>query len=55
MVCFADIAYPKSGKQTVSLGVTLTEENDTLDALCTRVDMALYEAKESGKSKAVIM
>ena len=55
MVRFADIDYPRSGKQTVSLGVTLSEENDTLDALCTRVDMALYEAKESGKSKAVIM
>lgn len=53
--CFADIAYPKSGKQTVSLGVTQAGENDTLDALCTREDMALNEAKESGKNKAVVI
>lgn len=36
--------------QTVSLGVTQAKLRDTVDTLCTRVDMGLYNAKESGKN-----
>lgn len=36
--------------QTVSLGVTEAKADDTVDALCSRVDHAMYEAKHAGKN-----
>ena len=39
--CFANIHFPSARPQTISLGVTQAQEEDTLDSLCTRVDMAL--------------
>ncbi len=53
--CFAEIDFPNSGIHTVSLGATQAREDDTLDSLCTRVDTALYNAKESGKNRAAIL
>ena len=52
---FADTDFPKSGNQTISLGVTQARTDDTLDTLCTRVDEALYKAKQTGKNKAVVI
>ncbi len=51
--CFANISFPSAKSQTLSLGVTQAQENDTLDTLCTRVDMALYKAKKEGKNRVV--
>lgn len=52
---FSNMRFPAAGSQTVSIGVTQARENDTLDTLCTRVDMALYEAKKSGKNKVIVV
>ncbi len=51
--CFANIHFPSARPQTISLGVTQAQEEDTLDSLCTRVDMALYKAKKEGKNRVV--
>lgn len=53
--CFASIHYPSARPQTISLGVTQALEEDTLDTLCTRVDMALYKAKKEGKNRVVAL
>lgn len=52
---FANTTYPNVRPQTVSLGVTQALADDTLDKLCTRVDMALYKAKKSGKNRVVVI
>lgn len=36
--------------QTISLGVTQAKPWDSSDSICTRADMGLYNAKESGKN-----
>ena len=41
--------------QTISLGVTKANPDDTVDSLCSRVDKALYKAKKSGKNKVEII
>ncbi|MCH5192932.1 MAG: GGDEF domain-containing protein [Oscillospiraceae bacterium] len=52
---FAGIKFTASGSQTVSVGVTEANPEDTFDILCTRVDTALYEAKKTGKNKVVTL
>lgn len=52
--CFAQTAFEQAPPQTVSIGVSLAREEDTLDTLCVRVDEALYEAKQTGKNKVVV-
>ena len=51
---FANTKFPGIRPQTVSLGVTQARVEDTVDSLCTRVDMALYKAKKSGKNRVEI-
>lgn len=51
---FANTNFPGIKPQTVSLGVTQARPDDTLDALCTRVDTALYRAKKNGKNRVEI-
>ncbi len=53
--CFANTSFPLVRSQTVSLGVTQTNGEDTLDSLCSRVDSALYKAKKTGKNKVVVI
>jgi len=52
--CFANKDFPGIRPQTVSLGVTQARAEDTLDTLCTRVDMALYKAKKGGKNRVAV-
>lgn len=52
--CFANTNFPGIRPQTVSLGVTQAREEDTVDSLCTRVDLALYKAKKGGKNRVEI-
>ncbi len=52
---FAATVFPAIAPQTVSLGVTRAREDDTLDALCTRVDKALYQAKREGKNRVIVL
>ncbi|WP_298481590.1 diguanylate cyclase [uncultured Ruminococcus sp.] len=53
--CFADTAFPAATNQTVSLGVTQAKDDEDLDALCIRVDSALYQAKKTGKNRVNVM
>lgn len=53
--CFANTDFPAARPQTISLGVTQVKKDDTLDSLCTRVDMALYKAKKEGKNRVVVL
>ena len=50
---FASISFKKAGRQTISLGVSQAREGETADALCSRVDDALYKAKANGKNQVV--
>ena len=52
---FAAVSYEKAGNQTVSLGVTQFKEGEDADALCSRVDKALYTAKTGGKNRVVTL
>ncbi|MDE7428484.1 MAG: diguanylate cyclase [Lachnospiraceae bacterium] len=51
---FANTKFSGIRPQTVSLGVTQARVEDTVDSLCTRVDMALYKAKKGGKNRVEI-
>ncbi|WP_455756946.1 GGDEF domain-containing protein [Sulfurimonas sp.] len=46
--------FAKGGEQTVSLGVTQYNQNDTQESFTKRVDDALYEAKKTGRNKVVV-
>lgn len=51
---FANTTFKEIRPQTVSLGVTQARKEDTVDSLCTRVDMALYRAKKNGKNRVEV-
>lgn len=51
--CFANTNFPSVRPQTISLGVTQAKEEDTIDTLCTHVDVALYTAKKNGKNQVI--
>lgn len=40
---------------TISLGLTLFKEDDTLDTVIARADKAMYQAKTSGKNRVCIL
>lgn len=52
--CFANTRFQGVRPQTVSLGVTQAKKDDTVDFLCSRVDMALYKAKKGGKNRVEV-
>ena len=52
---FASLTYEKAGSQTVSVGVTQARADENFDTLCSRVDKALYMAKENGKNQVIIL
>jgi len=43
-------SFMSVGKRTISIGVTMYEENDTDTMMISRADKALYEAKNSGRN-----
>ncbi len=51
---FSKMKFEKAGSRTISLGVTGCVEGESLDELLIRVDMALYEAKRTGKNRVVL-
>ena len=52
-VAFSAISYEAAGPQTVSIGVTQAKPGEGFDALCSRVDKALYMGKANGKNQVV--
>lgn len=52
---FAATGFGTIPSQTVSVGVTQVRPNDTTDTLCTRVDAALYQAKQTGKNRVTVL
>lgn len=48
------IEFKEVGYITVSIGLTMINENDTMDSVYKRIDEALYEAKETGRNKVVV-
>ena len=40
-------------RATISIGVTLAQRGEGIDALLARADDAMYEAKERGKNQVV--
>jgi two-component system, cell cycle response regulator len=49
------IAQYHSVRVTCSFGVSTWEEGDTIDSLIRRADLAMYEAKRSGRDRVVAM
>jgi diguanylate cyclase (GGDEF)-like protein len=52
---FKKISFPHAGNRTVSLGVAQRSKGENADALVLRADKALYEAKNSGKDRSVVL
>ncbi len=48
-------SFALAGHQTVSIGVTYLRPGETTDAVCTRVDEALYQAKEAGRNRVCVI
>lgn len=42
------------GKVTLSAGISVLRENDTIDSFIDRGDKALYEAKNTGRNKTIV-
>lgn len=42
------------GKVTLSAGISVLKENDTIDSFIDRGDKALYEAKNTGRNKTIV-
>ncbi len=50
---FESTAFEMAGHQSVSVGVTMAQKGESVDRLCSRVDKALYTAKDGGKNRVV--
>lgn len=48
---FSELDFEDCPHQTISLGTAEALENETSDSLCSRVDHALYDAKNSGRNR----
>jgi diguanylate cyclase (GGDEF)-like protein len=51
----ANHEFPKAGHLTISIGVTRFKPDDSYDSLLKRTDDALYQAKQSGRNRVVIV
>lgn len=50
----ANYTFNDIGNITMSFGIALSKENDTIESVLKRADVALYEAKNSGRNKVVV-
>lgn len=51
---FSEVDFPTSGHHTVSCGVTVADETESADKVCSRVDKALYSSKNKGRNRTTI-
>jgi len=51
----AHINFKEAGQITCSIGLSQFQENDSADAWLSRVDRALYEAKENGRNRVEVI
>ncbi len=54
-ISFSETVFPVSGAHTVSCGVTVFRHGETADAVCSRVDKALYSSKNKGRNRTTII
>ena len=54
-VAFSEISFTSIPSQTISLGVAVARSDEELDKLLTRVDKALYTAKNAGKNRVDVL
>ena len=47
-------SFPTSIRVTASIGITTCRKGDSVERLISRVDKALYEAKDSGRNSVVV-
>ena len=52
---FSAVQFENAGCQTVSVGVTQAVAGESADSMCSRVDKALYSAKDAGKNRVVCL
>ncbi len=50
----ANYDFKNVGKVTASFGIAMLKENDSIEALLKRADVALYEAKNAGRNRVVV-
>lgn len=53
-VNISEHVFLEAGKQTISIGASISIEDDVKDTIINRADVALYEAKNSGRNMVVI-
>jgi len=46
-------SFGNIGKRTISIGITCSDIDDTVDSLLSRVDIALHQAKENGRNMVI--
>ncbi len=51
----AAVNFPQSSRISISLGVTQLLADDDYDSILARADKALYQAKESGRNKVIVL
>lgn len=54
-VRFSNTKFKKCENKTISIGVTSIREHENSDNACIRVDNALYQAKNTGKNRIVVL
>ena len=52
---FYDITFELAGHRSVSIGVTEIKKGESADDVYVRVDRALYEAKNAGKNRVIVL
>lgn len=50
---FENLSFDLAGHKTISVGITRAAGSESADAICSRVDKALYTAKSEGKNRIV--